>query len=312
MDLRKIIAVVGPTASGKSALSEELAVRRRSIVLEADSMQVYTGMDIGTAKMPVARRRVQHFGIDLVSPADTFSVARYQAYARGVLDAALAAGQTPVVCGGSGLYVRAALDVMEFPPGEQQDNPVRAGYEAYRKQYGDGALHRLLAERDPDSAKLLHPHNSRRVARALEMLDEGLSYARQAEKFSQRRAYYPVVYVALRLQREELYARIDVRVDQMIQEGLLGEVEALLAGGFREALTAKAAIGYKELLPVIEDGAPLAGAIADIKQATRRLAKRQLTWFRADERVIWLDADGRSTDDLAETASRIMDAEVRG
>jgi tRNA dimethylallyltransferase len=297
--------------SGKSELAEELAVRRRSIVLEADSMQIYRGMDIGTAKIPPAARRVPHYGVDLVAPSGSYSAARYQRYGRAILDSALAAGQSPVVCGGAGLYLRAVLDCMDFPPGEQENNPVREKFGAYLEQHDAGALHDLLGRRDPASAELIHPHNTRRVLRALEMHEAGVSYAAQSAQFKTRTEYYPTVYIGLMWPREMLYARIDARVDDMITNGLLREVEQLLSAGLRDALNASAAIGYKELVPVVAEGAPLAEAIEQIKGASRHYAKRQISWFKADPRLRWLDAAGCSTADLAERASGIIEREDR-
>jgi tRNA dimethylallyltransferase len=269
-------------------------------------MQIYRGMDIGTAKVPPDVRRVEHFGLDLLEPNEPWSAAEYQGYARKVIDRARAAGQKVVVCGGTGLYLRAALDVMEFPPGEQVGNKVRESWQAWLEAHDAKALHAELARRDPDSAALLHPHNTRRVIRALELEEEGESYAARAEHFRERESFYPTQWLALSCEREELYRRIDERVDTMIAEGLMTEVEELLSKGLHTALTASQAIGYKELVPVIEDGAPLETAIAAIKQATRRYAKRQLTWFRSDERLRWIATDGRTPPEVVAEISGIL------
>jgi tRNA dimethylallyltransferase len=301
-----VIAIVGPTGVGKSAVAEELAVRRRSIVLNADSMQVYRGMDIGTAKVPAASRRVEHFGIDLVDPGQAWSAARYQDYARGVIDRALAAGTGAIVCGGTGLYLRAALDVMDFPAGEQTDNPIRARWEQFLEEYGPDALFDRLRAADVRAAALLHPNNTRRVIRALEMHEQGVSYADQAAGFKQPQPYYDATWFGLTMPREQLYAAIDARVDGMVAAGLPAEVERLLDGGYAKALTAAAAIGYKELVPVIRDGASPADAIDAIKQATRRYAKRQLTWFRADSRVQWIDVAGKTAAQIADVIGGLL------
>lgn len=295
----RVLAVVGPTAVGKTALAEDLAVRLGGEVVSADSMQVYRGMDVGTAKPAPGERRVTHHCLDLVDPGEPFSAALYQVAARTAIADIAARGLLPVVAGGTGLYVRAVLDDWRFPPGEQAENRVRAGYEAMATEKGGAALHAMLAERDPGSAVLIHPNNVRRVVRALEMLDAGESYARQHEGFSARRAVYEARFFGLTMERDRLYARVDERVDAMIAQGLLGEVERLLAQGWRDALTAAQAIGYKELVPVIEQGAPLDEAVAAIKQATRRYAKRQLTWFRADPRIDWIDVTEMSTGEAA-------------
>ncbi len=303
----RVVAVVGPTAVGKTALAEELAVRLGGEIVSADSMQVYRGMDIGTAKPAPAERRVPYHGIDLVDPGEPFSAALFQRIARTAISEITARGGVPVVAGGTGLYVRAALDRMEFPRGEQADNPLRDSYQHYADENGRAALHALLAERDAASAAVIHPNNTRRVIRALEMADEGVSYADQAAGFSTRESLYDVRYVGLTMEREALYERIDSRVDAMVGAGLLGEVEELLGAGFRDALTATQAIGYKEFVPVIEDGAELGAAIAAVKQASRRYAKRQLTWFGSDPRIAWIDVTELTVADTVEAAFDALD-----
>ena len=303
----RVLAVVGPTASGKTALAEELAVRLDGEVVSADSMQVYRGMDIGTAKPPATDRRVAHWCLDLAEPGEPFSAALYQRAARSAIADIRAREALPIVAGGTGLYVRAALDPMEFPAGEQAGNASRIRYEAFAAEYSPQALHALLAERDPESAKMVHPNNVRRVVRALEMLDGGVSYAQQCEGFSARRSIYDARFVGLMVDRDALYAQVDARVDAMVAAGLLGEVERLLASGLRDALTASQAIGYKELVPVIESDTDLDSAVAAIKQATRRYAKRQLTWFRADPRVRWVDVTGLTTEKAADAAMGTLD-----
>jgi tRNA dimethylallyltransferase len=181
------------------------------------------------------------------------------------------------------------LDEFEFPPGEQSVNLVRRQYESMAASEGADSVHAELQRADPASAALIHPHNTRRVIRALEMLEKGTSYATQSSGFSTRESVYATRFIGLTMERAALYQRIDARVDVMIEEGLLGEVEGLLDAGFREALTARQAIGYKELVPVIESGEGLDAAVDSIKRATRRYAKRQLTWFKADPRVFWID-----------------------
>lgn len=304
---QRVVAVVGPTAVGKSDLAEQLAVRLGGEIVSADSMQIYRGMDIGTAKPCGHERLAPYHCIDIADPGEPFSAASFQQVARGAIEDISARGALPIVCGGTGLYVRAALDTMEFPPGEQSDNAVRARYERYADAHGGDALYALLEQRDCAAACAIHPHNTRRVVRALEMLDSGVSYADQAAAFSKRESVYDVRYIGLTMDRETLYRRIDERVDNMIERGLLGEVEVLLSDGFREALTARQAIGYKELVSVIEQGADLDVAVDAIKRASRRYAKRQLTWFRADSRVRWLDVTDMSMTNVTDTAVAALD-----
>jgi tRNA dimethylallyltransferase len=302
-----VLAIVGSTASGKTSLAEELAVRLGGEVVSADSMQVYRGMDIGTAKPPVAQRRVAHWCLDLVEPGTPFSAALYQREARAAIADIAARRALPIVAGGTGLYVRAALDPMEFPAGRQTGSESRERYETFAAEYSPQALHALLVERDPESAAMIHPNNVRRVVRALEMLDDGVSYAQQCEGFSARQSIYDARFVGLTLARETLYERIDARVDAMLADGLLGEVEALLTAGWRDALTASQAIGYKELVGVVEGNEDLGLAVAAIKQATRRYAKRQLTWFRADPRVRWIDVTELTAQGAADAAVGTLD-----
>lgn len=304
---QRVLAVVGPTAVGKTALAEELAARLGGEIVSADSMQVYRGMDIGTAKPAASERRVAYHCLDLVGPGEPFSAALYQRAAREAIASCHDRGVLPIVCGGTGLYVRAALDAMEFPAGEQAENPTRAAYERIAALSGPETLHALLASRDPASAALLHPNNVRRVVRALEMNDEGVSYAEQAAGFSARESVFDARFVGLDMRRDALYQRIDARVDDMIARGLLCEVRDLLDAGLRDALTATQAIGYKELVPVLEGAADLQEAVFAIKQASRRYAKRQLTWFRADPRVHWLDVTELSLDQAAEAALAALD-----
>lgn len=302
-DLRRaatspVIAVVGPTASGKSAVADLVAEALGSEVVSADAMQVYRGMDIGTAKTPVSERRVPLLLVDVADPTEPYSAALYQRDSRREIDRLRAEGRVPVLCGGTGLYVRAALDEMEFPRGEV-DGAARQRYQDLAGKLGPEGVHALLAERDPESAALIHPHNVRRVVRALEMLDEGVSYARQSAGFSEPREHYPSLQFALTMDRARLYARIDVRVDAMMRAGLLDEVRGLMDAGAADALTSRQAIGYKELIDALEGRCTIGEAVDLIKLRSRRYAKRQLSWFRRDPRITWLDMDVLDADGAA-------------
>ena len=285
----RVLAVVGPTAVGKSAVAEEVAVRLGSEIVSADSMQIYRGLDIGTAKVPESERRVPYHCVDIVNPGTPYSAALYQQAAREAVEDISARSMTPILTGGTGLYIRAALDDLSFPKGEQKDNVVRKYYEDYADEHGAEALYDLLVELDPDSAAVVHRNNTRRVVRALEMLESGVPYAEQRAGFANRRSVYDSVLVGLTMDRERLYERIDSRVDAMVEAGLLEEIEQLLAAGLRSTLTASQAIGYKEFVPVVEGKSEVEDAVIAVKQASRRYAKRQMTWFRADPRVIWID-----------------------
>ena len=225
--MSRVIAIVGPTAIGKSAVADLLAHQLGSSVISADSMQVYRDMDIGTAKMAPGECLAPLLMVDVADFSVPYSAALYQSAARNLIDEMLEEGKTAILCGGTGLYVRAALDEMRFPAGEAGSS-VRDAYEAYAREHGEEALYRLLQDRDPLSAAVIHPHNVRRVLRALEMCDEGTSYADQKQGFSQYRPHYDAVQYGLTGDRRRLYDRIDRRVDEMIARGLIEEVRRLV------------------------------------------------------------------------------------
>lgn len=308
MALTAPIAIVGPTAVGKSSVAEEVAARLRGEIVSADSMQIYRGMDIGTAKTPPTERRVPYNCIDVLDPGEPYSAALFQRDARQAIDSLLARGVTPVVTGGTGLYLRAALDEFDFPPGELT-NDLRIEFERRAAEEGPDALHAELAAADPSAAARIHPNNVRRTIRALEMLALGRAYSAQADGFAERSDHYPgTVFIGLVMDRPALYARVDERVDAMLRAGLLAEVERLVETGYREALTSMQAIGYKELLPVLDGAVSLEEATDQIKRSSRRYAKRQLTWFRADPRIEWIDVTGLSTLQAAEQALHLLES----
>jgi len=240
------VAIVGPTAVGKSDVADRLAARLSSEVLSCDAMQIYRGMDIGTAKMSPDECTAPLRLVDIVEPGVAYSAALYQADARAHVERLLGSGCLPVFCGGTGLYLKAALDEMDFPSGELEDDR-RVGYQELAERIGEEALHALLAERDPESAAVIHPHNVRRVIRALEMHDDGVSYAQQKSQFSVPREHYHALWFGLTRNREVLYERINLRVDLMFEQGLVDEVRGLMGQGLGDALTSMQAIGYKEM-----------------------------------------------------------------
>ena len=291
-----VVCIVGPTASGKSALAEEVALRLDTSVISVDAMQVYRGMDVGTAKTPVAERRVPLLMVDVADPDEDYSVRLFQRDARACADRLLAEGRVPVLCGGTGLYLNAVIDEMDFPAGER-GGASRERYERMAEELGGDALHALLAERDPASAAIIHPNNVRRVVRALEMLDEGVSYARQHEGLHARAVHYDARLWGLTMSRERLYARIDARVDAMMEAGLLDEVRGLCARGLSLETSSGQAIGYKELLSALAGETSVEEAVELVKRRSRRYAKRQLSWFRHAPRVRWIDLDQTSGED---------------
>ncbi|AEB07083.1 tRNA delta(2)-isopentenylpyrophosphate transferase [Coriobacterium glomerans PW2] len=293
-----VIAIVGPTGVGKSHVADLVAAAMRSEVISADAMQVYRGMDIGTAKMPAAQRRAPLRLIDIVDPTESYSAALYQKDARQHIERLLADGSVPVVCGGTGLYVRAALDDCVFPPGEKGDRRRRR-YEALAARKGDQAVYDLLARRDPDSALAIHPHNVRRVIRALEMLDQGVSYAERRSHLTKIEPVYDTVYFGLAMERSALYRRIESRVDAMIAAGLIAEVQQLVNEGVADALTSRQAIGYNEIIQYLMGEQTMEASIAAIKMRTRRYAKRQMSWFGRDQRIEWIHMDELRVEEAA-------------
>lgn len=294
-----VIVIAGPTASGKSDVADRVACALGGEVVSADSMQVYCGMDIGTAKTPPDARRAPHHLIDVLDPGEPYSAQQFQIQARALFKEIQGRGGVPVLCGGTGLYIQASLEDMRFPAGEQIDNATRRRYERFAEERGGQALWDLLSARDAASAALIHPHNTRRVVRALEMADEGVCYADQVKGMRSLPEVFPSLRFSLERDPALLVARIDKRVDDMIDAGLVEEVEGLLSRGFRSALTAPQAIGYKEIVAALDGDTTLAEAIERIKVATRRYAKRQRSWLRRDARLIPLNADEHSAEELA-------------
>ena len=293
-----VIAIVGPTASGKSGLAQRVALELAGEVVSADSMQIYRGMNIGTAKVELHEMLVVHHMIDILDPGEPFSAQQFQLKAREVIRSLMAQGTVPVLCGGTGLYVQSVLEDMRFPKGEL-NSQARITYEKLAEEKGSDFLWHLLQERDSASAEVIHPHNTKRVIRALEMVDEGVSYAEQSKNLKHLPEVFSSLRFGLAVDPEILRQRIDERVDKMLEMGLLDEVTSLLRCGFKNALTAKEAIGYKELVAYLDGTCTYEAAVEQIKQATRRYAKRQRSWLRRDERIIWVDANTASQDDMA-------------
>jgi tRNA dimethylallyltransferase len=283
---KHVIAVVGATATGKSGLAIELARALGGEVVNADSMQLYRGMDIGTAKEPEsAWHGVPHHLLDIWPVTRTASVAEYQRLARAAIDGILARGRVPILAGGSGLYVRAALDDLHFPG----TNPgIRARLEDELARLGPAALHARLAGLDPAAAAAILPGNGRRIVRALEVIEiSGRPFTATMPAYQQAR---PALQIGLSLPRPELDRRIAARVDRMWQAGFEAEVKGLVGKGLREGRTASRALGYQQLLRYLDGESTLEAAREETIKATRRFARRQESWFRRDPRVRWLDA----------------------
>ena len=294
----RVIAVVGPTAAGKSELSLGLALALGGEVVNADSMQLYAGMDIGTAKLsPAQRRGVPHHLLDIWDVREAASVAAYQRLAREAIADIHARGRVPVLAGGSGLYLRAALDNLEFPG---TDPAVRDQLEAELATAGARALHARLAALDPAAATAILPSNGRRIVRALEVIEvAGRPFAAALPRYESR---YAVVQLGLKVGHDELDRRIAERAARMWREGLVDEVAALERAGLREGRTASRALGYAQVLRFLAGEYDEDEARAQTILATRRFARRQEAWFRRDPRVIWVAADAGDADALLATA----------
>ncbi|MDQ0756913.1 tRNA (adenosine(37)-N6)-dimethylallyltransferase MiaA [Arthrobacter sp. B3I4] len=278
-----VIAVVGPTGSGKSELAVSLALALDGEVVNADAMQFYRGMDIGTAKITEAERRgVPHHLLDILDVTEEASVSDFQQRARAVIADIHARGKRAILAGGSGLYVRAALDLLDFPG---TDPAIRRRLEAEEQAAGLTPLRARLERVDPVSAGRLG--DARRVIRALEVFE---LTGRPFSSFMPERKYFqPAVQLGLQVDREQLRERLAARVHSMVQQGLLAEVQRLDAAGLRHGKTASRALGYTQFLSVLDGQADEAQAVEETIAATRKFARRQLTWFRADPRISWLD-----------------------
>ena len=299
-----LVAVVGPTGTGKSDLGIALSHELGGEVINADALQLYRGMDIGTAKLPPEERDgVPHHLLDVLDIHEEASVAAFQRDARRCAEQIRERGRVPVLVGGSGLYVRAALDAIDFPG---TDPVIRARREDQLRRDGRAVLLRELARVDPESAARVK--DDRRLVRALEVHD--LTGRPFTSFMPQRRYVRPTVQIGLAMDRNELNDRLARRVDLMLERGWLDEVRALAARGLRESPTAGRALGYPQLLTVLDGTMTLAEAREDTVAATRRFTKRQRTWFRADPRVHWIECSaGRSVTDLAARALEIVRAQ---
>jgi tRNA dimethylallyltransferase len=288
---------VGPTAAGKSELSLTLAHMLGGEIVNADSMQLYQGMDIGTAKLTVAERAdIPHHLLDVWPVTQTASVSEYQRLARRAIDDIRARGKTPILVGGSGLYVRAAIDNLEFPG---TDPAVRARLEAELEHAGSGVMHARLAAVDPVAAAAISPANGRRIIRALEVIE--LSGRPFSATLPQYQSVYPVVQIGVAVPRAELDHRIADRVHRMWALGFVREVSQLELAGLRDGLTASRALGYAQVLKYLAGDWPEQEAADQTILATRRFVRRQESWFRRDPRIRWLD-------DAPDLAERALDA----
>ena len=289
-----VIVILGATAVGKTALSLDLAERLDAEIINADSMQLYRGMDIGTAKIPIAERRgIPHHLLDVWDVTHPAHVASFQEISRQAVAAIHSRGKRALVVGGSGLFIQAMLEDLQFPA---SDDDVRAKLIDEAQVYGIGTLYERFMALDPEAAARVLPTNERRVIRALEVYE--LTGKAPQTQLSALPVVIPSIRIGLRRDRAELDQRIALRVDQMWQQGLVAEVEALTHVGLREGKTASKALGYAQVLAALDGTCSLEEAHSATVSATRRFARRQESWFARDQSIHWLEADGISVDTL--------------
>jgi tRNA dimethylallyltransferase len=302
-----VLVLSGPTATGKSELAVALAGRLDAEVVNADSMQLYAGMDIGTAKLTVPEQGgIAHHLLDVWPLTKSAAVAEYQALARAAIDQIRGRGRIPILVGGSGLYLRAAVDRLDFP-GESPK--IRSRLNADLERYGPAELHHRLAERDPAAAAAILPGNGRRIVRALEVIElTGGPFTARMPGFE---SIYPCLHLGL--DRTDLADRVRLRVDRMLALGLLDEVRRLLPLGLRDSPTAGKALGYQQLLQVLDGDGNLSGSLAEAAEATVRgtwrFVRRQRSWFRRDPRISWLDG---AAADLLSAAWTLVEPRMTG
>lgn len=300
MQQKPMIILTGPTAVGKSALSVELAKKINGAVISADSMQVYRHMDIGSAKItPEEMQGVTHYMIDELEPDEEFHVVRFVTMAKEYLKEIYADGKIPIIAGGTGFYIQALLYDIHFTE-QQCDETYRRQLEDLAREHGAEYLHGILREVDPASAEAIHANNIKRVIRALEFYHlSGKKISEHNETERQKQSPYNFAYFVLTDERAKLYERIDRRVDAMIEAGLVEEVKKLKSIGCSREMVSMQGLGYKEILAYLDGGCTLEEAVYIIKRETRHFAKRQLTWFKRERDVIWLDKQAFGYDDAA-------------
>lgn len=290
--MQPMVILTGPTAVGKTALSIELAKRINGAVISADSMQVYKHMDIGSAKiLPEEMQGIPHYMIDELEPEEEFHVVRFVEMAKKYLAEIYTAGKIPIIAGGTGFYIQALLYDIDFTD-QESDEAFRSRLETLAKEQGREKLHEMLREVDPASAEAIHANNIKRVIRALEFYHlTGKRISEHNEQERQKSSPYNFAYFVLTDDRAKLYERIDKRVDYMIEQGLVDEVQKLKEMGCHRDMVAMQGLGYKEILAYLDGELTLEEAVYIIKRETRHFAKRQLTWFKREREVFWVEKD---------------------
>lgn len=293
-----LVVIIGPTAVGKTSLSVKVAKRINGEIISADSMQIYKGMDIGTAKIKEEEmENIPHYLINIVSPDEEFTVSDFQTKAKHYINAIYNKGKVPMLVGGTGLYINSIVYDLRFT-GAEADKEYRNKLIREAEIYGNEYLYNKLKEIDLESAERIHPNNLNRIIRALEVFKQtGKPMSYFYKNFREENKDYNLIYIGLNTERSLLYKNINKRVDIMIKEGLIDEVKHLLQNGYNKNLTSMQGLGYKEIIEYLEGDISLDEAIDKLKRDTRRFAKRQLTWFRRDNRIHWLNLDKFSSNE---------------
>lgn len=294
---KPLIVLTGPTAVGKTELSILLAKMVRGSIISADSMQVYRHMDIGSAKIKKEEmQEIPHYLIDELDPAEEFHVVRFQEYARKYMEEIYAQGRIPIIVGGTGFYIQALLYDIDFTE-EREDAKYRRSLERLANEQGGHVLHEMLQRADPEAAEKIHEHNVKRMIRALEFHHlSGQKISSHNETERRKESPYRFAYFVLNDERQKIYDRINARVDSMLEEGLVEEVKALQRLGCSRQMVSMQGLGYKEILAYLAGETSLEEAVYRIKRDTRHFAKRQLTWFRREREVLWVDKQSFSYD----------------
>lgn len=287
-----LIVLTGPTAVGKTSLSISLAKAVNGEIISADSMQVYKKMDIGSAKIRSEEMQgIPHYLVDVLEPEEEFHIVKFQQMAKKAMEDIYSRGKIPILVGGTGFYIQAVTKDIDFTEA-QQENDYRKELEALAEEKGREHLHEMLRKVDPVSADAIHAHNVKRVIRALEFYHQnGSPISAHNEEQKQHESPYNLAYFVLNMPRELLYERIDLRVDQMMKEGLLEEVSRLKEEGCHRGMVSMQGLGYKEILAYLDGEYPLEEAVRVLKRDTRHFAKRQLTWFRREQELTWVNKD---------------------
>lgn len=303
---KKIIVIVGPTAVGKTYVSVELAKELNTEIISADSMQIYRGMDLGTAKITEGEKSgIIHHMIDVASPDEDYSVSEFKKQAEEIIDDLLLNNKIPVIVGGSGLYVNALIYDLDFSKAKS-DEKLREYYTYYYKKHGEDALYDKLMKIDPESAGKIHKNNVKRVIRALEVYDiTGMKFSEINTDIRKASNKYDCITVGLSMDRKILYERINQRVDLMLSSGLVEEVKTLFEKGYDKNLVSMRGIGYKEVIDYLEGSTDYEEMVNILKQNTRRFAKRQYTWFLKDKNVKWFAMD--NMEGAGNTIKNILD-----